>query len=145
MAQETFVVAYDDNTEDTAVLDCAISRASRSGARLVIVHVLEWSPYSFLTQQELEERHKKRTQELDRAHKHVLDPAIAKAKEAGVEAVGTVQHGSAAELVVKTANEEKASFIFVGRSGSSAARARIFGSIPLAIAQIATVPTVIVP
>ncbi|CAM4162130.1 universal stress protein [Palleronia rufa] len=145
MGQETFVVAYDDDTSDTAVLDCAIARASKAGAKLVIIHVLEWSQYSFLSNEELAERHKRRTEELSRAESHVITPALERAKAAGVEATGIVKHGSVADLVVKAAAAEKAEFIFVGRSGSGEARARIFGSVPLAIAQIATVPTVIVP
>ena len=143
MGQETFVVAYDDDIADTGVLDCAIRRASKSGAKLKIVHVLEWSQYSFLSNEELAERHKRRNEELSRAESHVVDPAVARAKEAGVEATGLCRHGAVAEIVVNVANESGAEFIFVGRTG--AARARIFGSTPLAIAQIAKVPTVIVP
>lgn len=145
MGQETFVVAFDDDAGDTGVIDCAVDRAKRSGARLVLVHVLEWSQYSFLTQEELAERHRRRTEELERARDHVLSPTIERLAQEGIEVTAVTRHGSVAELVVRTAEEEKASFIFVGRSGSSAARARIFGSVPLAIAQIASVPTVIVP
>ena len=145
MSQETFLVAYDDDVSDTGVLDCAIARAQKSGAKLMIVHVLEWSPYSFLSQEELAERHKRRNEELDRAREHVIAPALERAREAGVEADGATKHGSVAELIVRAARDHRATFIFVGRSGAGEARARIFGSVPLAIAQIADVPTVIVP
>ncbi|QFU10125.1 Universal stress protein family protein [Rhodobacteraceae bacterium THAF1] len=145
MSQETFVVAYDDDTADTGVLDCAIARAQKSGAKLLIIHVLEWSPYSFLSQEELAARGKRRAEELDRARDHVIAPALERAKTAGVEAEGVTKHGSVADLVVRTARDASAAFIFVGRSGSGEARARIFGSVPLAIAQVADIPTVIVP
>ena len=143
MGQETFVVAFDDSPA-TSVLDCAVARAKKSGARLLVIHILEWSPYSFLTQEELAERSRRRTEELERARTHIIEPALARAEAEGVEATGSTKHGNVADLVVKAAKEANATFIFVGRSGSGAF-GRVFGSVPLAIAQLATVPTVIVP
>jgi nucleotide-binding universal stress UspA family protein len=35
--------------------------------------------------------------------------------------------------------------IFVGRAGSQSMAARVFGSVPIGLAQVAPVPTVIVP
>ncbi|TRD22558.1 universal stress protein [Palleronia caenipelagi] len=145
MGQEVYVVAHDDDITQNSALDTAIARAQKSGASIVVVHILEWSPYSFLTPEELNQRHKRRNEELGRAEEHVIAPALARAKAAGVEAKGIVKHGNVPEQIVKIADTEKADFIIVGRSGNGGAVSRIFGSVPLAIAQIATVPTVIVP
>lgn len=145
MAQETFVVAYDSEEDGHRVLDYAISRAARDGARLIIVHVLEWSPYSFLTPEELEERHVRRREEMDRAREHLIEPAVARAREAGVEAEGDLQYGSAVRLLAKAARTHDASLVFVGRSGSDSIGARIFGSVPLGLAQVCHVPIVLVP
>lgn len=145
MSSETFIVAYEGDPDDPGVLDYAISRAKAEDASLLIVHILEWSPYSFLTPQELEERHGRRKQELARANEVVMAPALAKCKAAGVKADGCIRYGQVVELIVEETKKAGASVIFVGRAGSNSMAARVFGSVPLGLAQIAPVPTVIVP
>ncbi|ANT60201.1 universal stress protein [Salipiger sp. CCB-MM3] len=145
MATETFVVAYENKEGDDGLLDYAIARAKKDNAALLLVHILEWSPYKFLTPQELEERHGRRKEELKRAQEVILDPAMAKVKDAGLEVDCRIRYGSVVELVAEIATEAEASMIIVGRSGTQSMTARIFGSVPLGLAQIATVPTVIVP
>lgn len=144
MPQELYVVAYEGDDKSN-VLDYAVGQAKKSGAALHILHVLEWSPYSFLTPEELEERHARRNEELGRARSAVIDPALERARAAGVEAEGDIRYGSVVDLVVDTAKEMDAAMIFVGRTGGNALTARIFGSVPLGLAQVAPVPTVIVP
>ncbi|APX22762.1 MAG: universal stress protein [Rhodobacteraceae bacterium] len=145
MSSETFVVAYEGRPDAPSVLEYAIKRAKAEDARLLLVHVLEWSPYSFLTPQEVEERHGRRKQELARAHEIVLAPALEKARASGVEASGIIRYGQVVELVVEETAKAGGTVIFVGRSGSQSMAARVFGSVPLGLAQVAPVPTVIVP
>ncbi len=145
MAKETFVVAIDSDEDSLHVLDCAIDRAKHDDARLVLMHVLEWSPYSFLTPEELEERHARRSDELSRAQEALMDPAIERARDAGIEASGEMQYGSPVRLLAKAAEKHGAALVFVGRSGSDSIGSRIFGSVPLGLAQICTVPLVLVP
>jgi nucleotide-binding universal stress UspA family protein len=144
MTEETYVVAYEGD-ERHHVLDYAISQAGKAGAKLHILHVLEWSPYSFLTPEELEERHARRRSEMERAQEIIVAPAIERAKKADVAAEGEIRYGSVVEVVTQTAKNIGASMIFVGRSGGNTLGARIFGSVPLGLAQSAQVPTVIVP
>ncbi|MEQ9123047.1 MAG: universal stress protein [Alphaproteobacteria bacterium] len=144
MSEETYVVAYEG--DDRSVLDFAIARAKKIGASLHIVHILQWSPYSFLTQEELAERHKRRQEELARAEAAIVKPAVAAARAAGIEAVTSdIRYGSVADLIAEIAKEKGATFIYVGRSGGGSIAARVFGSVPIALAQISTVPVVIVP
>jgi nucleotide-binding universal stress UspA family protein len=141
MAQEVFVVAYDGT--DLHPVDFAISRAAREGARLLIVHVLEWSPYSFLTTEELAERHKLRQQELARADQSIMTPILKRARGAGATADGELRYGNIVDCLCSIAKEKDASMIFVGRSSSLSTR--LFGSVASGLAQCASVPTVIVP
>ncbi|MCO6384155.1 universal stress protein [Oceanicola sp. 502str15] len=145
MSSETFIVAYEGKEGDTPTLDYAMERASKDGASLLIVHILEWSPYSFLTPEEIEERHGRRKQEMSRAKEIVLDPAVARAQAAGLEARCELRYGSVVDKIVEIASETGASMIFVGRAGSQSIAARVFGSVPIGLAQVAPVPTVIVP
>lgn len=143
--KELFLVAYGGVDDASSVLAYAIQRAIKADATLKIAHILEWSPYSFLTNEELQERHKRRREELARAESAILSPALALCKEAGIEAEGELRYGSVTDLLAEIAVKSSASMIFVGRSGSNGLSARVFGSVPIGLAQIAPVPTVIVP
>ena len=60
---------------------------------------LEWSPYSFLTPTELEERHKRRNEELARAKSALMDPVVKKLSDSGVESVETeIKYGHIAKV-----------------------------------------------
>ena len=72
-----FIVGYDGSAASERALDFAIGRVKLQGGTVVLVHVLEWSPYSFLTPSELEERHKRRTEEMERAEKALIMPVLA--------------------------------------------------------------------
>lgn len=141
MVQDVFVVAYDGT--DQHVVDFAVDRAKKEGARLLIVHVLEWSPYSFLTTEELVERHKTREQELTRANETIMKPILEKVREAGAVVEGEVRYGHVVDIISSIAKDKNAVMILVGRSSSLSTR--VFGSAASGLAQSAPVPTVIVP
>ncbi|MBY8977786.1 universal stress protein [Rhodobacteraceae bacterium NNCM2] len=143
MPQETYIVAYEGGSR--GVVNYAASHAKQTGAKLHIVHVLEWSPYSFLTPEEIEERHKRRKEELDRANKVVMQPVLKKLHDAGVTADGEIRYGNVTDLIVEIARDRSASMIFVGKSGSGSVASRVFGSVPIGLAYASPVPTVIVP
>ena len=143
MANELFVVAYDGIDRNS--VDYAASRAKASGASLCVAHVLQWSPYSFLTPEELEERKMRRRQELDRAKTALVDPIVAELKAAGLSVESEIRFGSPTTVILEIARDKKACQIFVGRSGKSGLENKIFGSVTLGLAQAAPIPTVIVP
>ena len=145
MTSDVFIVAYEGEPSDSGVLNYAITRAKAEGASLVLVHVLEWSHYSFLTPQEVQERHSRRKKELARADEVVMAPALAACDTAGVSATGVIRYGQVIELVLEEAKMAGATLIFVGRSGQQSMATRIFGSVPLGLAQLSPIPTVIVP
>lgn len=144
MAKETFVVAYEGD-DDGGLLSYAIERARKDDAQLLLVHILEWSPYKFLTAEELAERHKRREEEMTRAKSAIIEPAIEKVKTAGIAVRGEIRYGNVIDLICEIATKTRSSMIFVGRSGSNSIAARVFGSVPMGLAQVAPVPTVIVP
>ncbi|MDO6728195.1 universal stress protein, partial [Cognatishimia sp. 1_MG-2023] len=73
---EKFVVGFDGSDAAKRALDFAVDRAKALGGSVVVAHVLEWSPYSFLTPTELEERHKRRREELERAETALMKPVV---------------------------------------------------------------------
>ena len=66
-------------------------------------------------------------------------------RAAGVTAAGEIRYGSVVEVITDTAKKTGAAMICVGSEGGNALGARVFGSVPLGLAQLAPVPTVIVP
>jgi len=142
---ELYVVAYDDSRASQRALDFAVERARRNGARLMIAHVLEWSPYSFLTPEELEERHARRTEEMSRAKTALIDPVVQATEAKGVEATATIRYGNVADTLCAVAEEAGAVQIFIGRTGTAGIATRVFGSVVGSLAQSAPVPCTIVP
>ncbi|WP_289040589.1 universal stress protein [uncultured Aliiroseovarius sp.] len=139
------VVGYDDSDSSKATLDFAIALAKSQSAAIVIAHVLEWSPYSFLTPNEIEERHKRRNEELHRAETAVLAPVVKGLEGSGVEVSTALKYGGIADTLCDIVKAEGAVQIVVGRTGSSGLSSRIFGSVAGTLAQISPVPVTIVP
>lgn len=142
---EKYIVACDGSPASERALNFAVAHASTTGASIVVAHVLEWSPYSFLTPEELEERHKRRGEELERAHKALLDPLAKSVSDKGVKVATVIKYGHVAETLADIAEKEGATQMFIGRTGHSSIAARVFGSVAVIMAQIAPVPCTIVP
>jgi nucleotide-binding universal stress UspA family protein len=142
--KQTWVVGYDGSESSERAVAHAAAEAKAHGARLVLAHVLEWSPYSFLTPQELAERHKRREEELVRA-RAVVQPAVDRLKAQGVDAACELRYGHAGDLLCEIAAETGASQIVVGRTGGSALASRLLGSLAITLVQSAPVPVTIVP
>lgn len=140
-----YVVACDGSPGSGRALKFAIEQAKLCDASLLLAHVLEWSPYSFLTPEELEERHKRRNEELKRAETSLIDPLIEAVTAEGVEVDSIIRYGHVKETLADIAETEGAAQMFVGRTGHSSLARIVFGSVAAAMAQIAPVPCTIVP
>ncbi|ATG34795.1 MULTISPECIES: universal stress protein [Phaeobacter] len=139
------VVGYDGSTSARTALNFALDVAKAQGGSIVVAHVLEWSPYSFLSASELAERHKRRTEELERAETALIQPLLKDLETSGVDVTATVKYGNIAEVLVSIAKSEGANHIVIGRTGHSALSSRLFGSVAGSLAQAAPVPVTIVP
>jgi len=140
-----FVVGFDGSDASRRALSFALERAEAGGASVLVAHVLEWSPYTFLTPTELEERHKRRAEELDRAETALLAPLKAELADSKVEIETVIKYGHVADTVCAIATDAGAAQIFIGRKGESSLAARVFGSVAGTLAQSAPVPCTIVP
>ena len=112
---------------------------------LVLAFVIEWTPYSFHTPEELAERHKRREQEIDAAHSYVLSGPAKTAEAEGYRVVTVVRHGDPAALLDGIAREHGAAQIVVGRTGERGLRERLFGGVTGKLIALATVPVTIIP
>jgi nucleotide-binding universal stress UspA family protein len=123
----------------------AAEQARKSDARLYVAHVIEWSPYSFSTVQENAERHKRRDEEIHRAHGEIIDPIVAALKAEGVNAEGLVHHGHVADTLNALAKSHGVINIILGRQGTSLLKANVFGSVGSRLVQIADCAVTVVP
>jgi len=141
----TFLVAVDGSEGSLRAAQFATERALASKASLVVAYVIEWSPYSFHTPDELAERHKRREEEIARAQSSVLDPVAKSVKEKGLSVETVVHHGNPAETLIELASEKKAAQIFIGRKGESRMAALLFGSVAGSLVQTSPIPVTVVP
>jgi nucleotide-binding universal stress UspA family protein len=141
----TLLVGIDGSEGGKRAADFAAVRAKAAGARVIVAYVIEWSQYSFSTPEENEVRHKRREEEIERAHAHVLDPVVAAMKSSGIEAESIVRHGHPAQVMCGLAKETGAVQIFIGRRGHSKLELLLFGSVAGTLVQISPVPVTVVP
>jgi len=126
-------------------LEYAAHAAECSKLQLIVAHVIQWSPFSFNTPQENEERHKRREAELERAHQEIIDPEVTLLRDQGLSVRGVVRHGHPAETLNAIAEEFGATDIVIGKTGSSRIRTQLFGSVANTLVQISEVPVTVVP
>ena len=142
---EKFVVAYDGSPASERALKFAVDEARHLEASVIVVHVLEWLPYSFLTVEENEQRQKRRTAEMDLARKSLLEPVATSLADSGVNIEIAVRDGQVTESLVDLIKQKKATQLFLGRTGQSGLSRLVFGSVVSNMAQVAPVPCTIVP
>ena len=71
------LIGLDGSASGERVLDFAKQLAKQIGAcELIVVYVIEWSPYSFQTAEENAQRHKRREEEITMAQDRIIDPAV---------------------------------------------------------------------
>ena len=139
------VVGLDGHGSGDHALAFAKDRADKtSDCELVVVYVIEWSPFSFQTQEENAERHKRREEEITVAMERVVEPAVASLKAAGLSARAIVQHGDVADTIDRIAHDEGTSQIIIGRSSAGGLTSRLFGSSTANLVMHARVPVTVV-
>ncbi len=139
------VVGLDGSGSGNRALDHAKRMAKLVGScELILVYVIEWSPYTFQTPEENAKRHGRREEEIALAHSRVIDPAVAAVQSDGFKAKGVVLHGDVATLLNEVAVGEDASQIVVGRSSEHGIKQRVFGSATSNLVMHAQLPVTVV-
>lgn len=139
-----YVVGVDGSASSRRAVEFAARRAAANDGRVWLVHVVDWSPYTFTSVQENEQRHARREEEIKAANEG-LAPLVEVARNAGASVETEVRHGHPADTLVRIAHEHRATHILVGRTGQSRIRSMVFGSTPSHLIQVADVPVTVVP
>ncbi|CAB4925074.1 unannotated protein [freshwater metagenome] len=139
------IVGIDGSEPSRRAVDFALSLAESQGVGLVVAHVIPWSPYSFNTPTENEERGERKQQELRAATTQIIEPAVEAASGHSCEVTPVVRHGDPVDTLVELASEFSATAIVVGRTGDSRVKRALFGSIPGHLVHESTIPVTVVP
>ena len=140
-----FMVAVDCSECGNRAIEYAEERAKESNSRLYVAHIIEWSQFSFSTALENAERHKRREEELYRAHTEVVDPIVDRLKSEGINAQGLVRHGHVADTLNSLAKSKGVTNIILGRQGTSKLKSHVFGSVGSRLVQSADCAVTVVP
>ncbi|SNY94382.1 Nucleotide-binding universal stress protein, UspA family [Cohaesibacter sp. ES.047] len=139
------VIGLDGQPSGQRALTYGESLASKLGTcELLVVYVIEWSPFSFQTAEENERRHKRREEEIATAMERIVTPAVNGLKATGLNARGIVQHGNVADTLISIAEEEGADQIIICRSSEDGIAKRLFGSSTANLVMHASVPVTVV-
>ena len=139
------VIGLDGASTGGKALDFAKDLASKTeSCELIVVYVIEWSPFSFQTAEENAQRHKRREEEIKVAMERVVDPAVKTLNDAGLTARAIVRHGDVADTIDRIAHDEGANQIVVARTSEGGLTSRIFGSSTANLVMNARVPVTVV-
>lgn len=139
------IVGVDGSETGTRAAHFAAEHFGRSGGAVVVAYVVPWSPYTISTMEENERRAVTKQQETDAAQNNVVEPLVAELQKSGAKAEGVVRHGHPAETLCEIVAERGGHHIVVGRRGQSKVKTLLFGSTPVNLIQLATVPVTVVP
>jgi nucleotide-binding universal stress UspA family protein len=142
---DTILIGIDGSKASENAVSFAASQAKSGNSRLVVCYVVEWSPYTFNTPEENEQRHMRRKEEIKNAKERVLNPILKSIESEGVKALGVVRHGQVADVLLQLSKEQDAGQIVVGRIGHSGIKSLLFGSVATKLMQLAHIPVTIVP
>ena len=139
------LVGVDGSECGNRAVEYAAARARKSGAKIYIAYVIEWSQFTFSTAMENAERHQRREEEIQRAHSEIVDPIVECLSAEGLDAEGLVRHGHVADTLNALAKSKGVVNIILGRQGASKLKAHVFGSVGSRLVQSADCAVTVVP
>jgi nucleotide-binding universal stress UspA family protein len=139
-----YLVGVDGSNCSARAVEYVTERALENKGKVLVAHVIEWSPFTFSTPEENETRHLRREQELERAREQVVGPVLAQLHAAGVDAEGLVAHGHVAQTLVRLGRKHHVTCLVIGRKGASRL-AQLFGSVASQVVQLGDRPVIVVP
>lgn len=141
----TLVVGLDGESSGERALAFGKQLAGlMNDAEILVVYIIEWSPYSFQTAEENAQRHKRREEEISTAQERIITPAINALLAEGLKARGIVRHGDVAAALDAVCVEEKADQLIVSRTSDGGFVTRFFGSSTANLVMNASVPVTVV-
>lgn len=139
------LAAVDGSKTSKKAAAFAATRAQQAGVPLILLYVVEWSPYSVMPPQDLEIQHKAREEQIHKAEEEILTPLKQELADKGIDIEILVRYGHAAQTIVGVIQEKDVAELVIGRTGHTGWQAVVFGSTANTVSQTASVPVTIVP
>jgi nucleotide-binding universal stress UspA family protein len=136
------VVAVDGSAHANRAVDCAADLASKYGAELILLHVVESTgpariPPELYEYARIERIDAIEADMLKRVAEEILQTAETRARGQGAKQVRTsVGVGDAAQAIVAVAKAEQADLIIMGRRGLGSASGLLMGSVSHKVAHL---------
>lgn len=138
-------VAVDGSECSRRAVEEAIQLAQAFDAMIHLIHIVDWSDYSFINVIEVEDRTRMRTKEEKNARENILQPLSKLVRDADIKVENTLRFGHPAKTVKKFADEYDSKMVVVGTKGRSDLSNLILGSFSHALVQMADRPILLVP
>ena len=135
----TVILGFDGSECASAALESALDLARRYGDELVIVFAIEPPVRS------VGEEFKEHEKALAEIGEEVTAPAVARAREEGIEARVAFVPLRPAHAILQAAEEHDAHLIVIGTHGESPLRGAILGSTPHKLLHLSDRPVLVVP
>ncbi|SIS12317.1 universal stress protein [Natronorubrum thiooxidans] len=135
---ETIVVPIDGSSHADAAFEEALALASDNGATVHLLSVVDVAPVG------IDEGNDFRLEQLEQYAQQVVDEGVQQAEEVGVDAVGSVQHGSAQQRIREYTDDENADLVVMGTHGRSGLDRLLLGSVTERVLRTATTPVLTV-
>ncbi len=134
----TIVVGIDGSDASHAALQWAVDAASDPASTLHVLTVVEStaSPYRFSVTE---------IDEINTAATELVDDLVEAHRDRDVELVAAVRRGRAHTELLEYADEVDANLLVVGQRGVDGVEQMLLGSTADRVAQLASIPVVIVP
>jgi nucleotide-binding universal stress UspA family protein len=141
------LVGVDRSDASRRAVNFAASMCRTLDRNLVIAHVIPWSPYSFNTPTENEERPVRKAAELKAASEQVVEPLAELARQTeGVTLDVVLKHGQPVDTLLDIVEDRPAiTHIVLGRTGDSVLRQAVSGGLPIRLIHHTRVPVTVVP
>jgi nucleotide-binding universal stress UspA family protein len=137
------VVATDGSEASLKAARMAIGVASRDGAELLVVHVVDDEVVKEFCRALGKNEKEARQTFADNGRKYVSE--IEKlAQQNSVAVRGAVEHGAPHETILKLAEREKADLVVMGKIGRRGLRRALAGSVTRRVIDLAEIPVLVV-
>jgi nucleotide-binding universal stress UspA family protein len=133
----SLIVGYDGSDCAQAALEEAIHFAGTTGDRIVVAFGYEPGSYG--------EEHSAHREEVRKFGERATAPAVARAREVGVETTLALIPERPVDALISLAEEHDARAIVVGTHGESPIRGAILGSTPHKLLHLSERPVLVVP
>jgi len=140
---QRILVATDGSEASLKAARMAIAVASRHGAELLVVHVVDDEVVKEFCRALGKDEKGARQTFVDNGRKYVTE--IEKLAEQSSLAVrGVVEHGTPHEAILKLAEKEKADLVVMGKIGRRGLRRALAGSVTRRVIDLAEIPVLVV-